>query len=165
MDTHPQGPEPDGNRAEADRLLQDGDRLRDRRAWADAAEAYGQYLRLRRGDGAIWIQYGHCLKESGDPQGALLCYREAEKLQPEDSDLHLQIGHALKLLGRAEEALDAYATALSLDPGNPDARREMLKNRVALLDPRHANPDLVDELVRKGLNVAHPDEVIVPIPR
>lgn len=44
-----------------------------------------------------------------------------------------------------------------------DARREMLRNRVALLDPRHANPDLVDELVRKQLNVAHPDEVIVPI--
>ncbi len=46
-----------------------------------------------------------------------------------------------------------------------DAKREMLKNRVALLDPRHANPDLVDELVRKELNVAHPDEVIVPISR
>ena len=44
-----------------------------------------------------------------------------------------------------------------------DQRRAMLKNRVALLDPRHANPDLVDELVRKGLNVAHPDEIIVPL--
>lgn len=44
-----------------------------------------------------------------------------------------------------------------------EARRETLRNRVALLDPRHANPDLVDELVRKQLNVAHPDEVIVPI--
>ncbi|MBY9064600.1 septum formation initiator family protein [Sphingomonas yunnanensis] len=44
-----------------------------------------------------------------------------------------------------------------------DARREMLRNRVALLDPRHANPDMVDELVRKQLNVAHPDEVIVPL--
>jgi cell division protein FtsB len=44
-----------------------------------------------------------------------------------------------------------------------DARREMLKNRVGLLDPRHANPDLVDELVRRDLNVTHPDEVIVPL--
>ena len=44
-----------------------------------------------------------------------------------------------------------------------DARREVLRNRVALLDPRHANPDLVDELVRRDLNVAHPDEVIVPL--
>ena len=37
------------------------------------------------------------------------------------------------------------------------------KNRVALLDPDHANPDMVDEMVRKELNVAHPDEVIVPL--
>lgn len=44
-----------------------------------------------------------------------------------------------------------------------DRKRETLKNRVALLDPRHANPDMVDELVRRELNVAHPDEVIVPL--
>ena len=42
-----------------------------------------------------------------------------------------------------------------------DHRRAVLRNRVALLDPRHANPDMVDEMVRKELNVAHPDEVIV----
>ena len=40
--------------------------------------------------------------------------------------------------------------------------RDVLRNRVALLDPHHADPDMVDELVRKQLNVAHPDEVIVP---
>ena len=44
-----------------------------------------------------------------------------------------------------------------------DAQRAVLKNRVDLLDPRHANPDLADELVRKQLNVVHPDEVIVPL--
>jgi cell division protein FtsB len=44
-----------------------------------------------------------------------------------------------------------------------DQRRAVLRNRVALLDPRHANPDMVDEMVRKELNVAHPDEVIVPL--
>lgn len=38
-----------------------------------------------------------------------------------------------------------------------------LANRVALLDPRHANPDMVDELVRRDLGVARPDEVIVPL--
>jgi cell division protein FtsB len=41
-------------------------------------------------------------------------------------------------------------------------RRQVLSNRVALLDPHHADPDMVDELVRKQLNVAHPDEMIVP---
>lgn len=44
-----------------------------------------------------------------------------------------------------------------------DHRRAVLKNRVALLDPRRANPDMVDEMVRKELNVAHPDEIIVPL--
>jgi len=44
-----------------------------------------------------------------------------------------------------------------------DRRRTVLRNRVALLDPDHANPDMVDEMVRKELNVAHPDEVIVPL--
>ena len=44
-----------------------------------------------------------------------------------------------------------------------DRRRAVLKNRVALLNPDHANPDMVDEMVRKELNVAHPDEMIVPL--
>jgi cell division protein FtsB len=39
----------------------------------------------------------------------------------------------------------------------------VLANRVALLDPRHANPDMVDELVRRDLGVAHPDEMVVPL--
>jgi cell division protein FtsB len=41
--------------------------------------------------------------------------------------------------------------------------KAVLANRVALLDPRHANPDMVDELVRRDLGVAHPDEIIVPL--
>ena len=44
-----------------------------------------------------------------------------------------------------------------------DKRRSEMKNRVALLDPKHANPDLVDELTRKDLNVVHPDEIIIPL--
>jgi cell division protein FtsB len=44
-----------------------------------------------------------------------------------------------------------------------DRKRTVLKNRVALLNPDHANPDMVDEMVRKELNVAHPDEVIVAL--
>lgn len=47
--------------------------------------------------------------------------------------------------------------------GALDKKRAVLRNRVSLLDPDHANPDMVDEMVRKELNVAHPDEVIVPL--
>ena len=45
-----------------------------------------------------------------------------------------------------------------------DKQRGELKNRVQLLDPAHADPDLVEELAIKKLGVAHPDDVIVPIP-
>lgn len=43
------------------------------------------------------------------------------------------------------------------------AERNAMRNRVNLLDPRRADPDMVDEQVRRKLNVAHPDEVIVPV--
>jgi cell division protein FtsB len=46
-----------------------------------------------------------------------------------------------------------------------DQRRAVLRNRVMLLDPDHANPDMVDEMTRKELNVVHPDEVVVPLKR
>lgn len=43
------------------------------------------------------------------------------------------------------------------------AQRDELKNRVALLDPDHVDPDLASELVRKDLNVAHPDEYVIQL--
>ena len=41
-----------------------------------------------------------------------------------------------------------------------EAEREALENRVALLHPDHADPDMVGELLRSQLNVVHPDEVV-----
>ncbi len=41
------------------------------------------------------------------------------------------------------------------------AERDRIANRVELLDPAHADPDLVGELLRSNLNVAHPDEVVL----
>ena len=43
-----------------------------------------------------------------------------------------------------------------------DHRRAVIHNRVALLDPDHATPDMVDEMARRGLAVVDPDEVVVP---
>jgi len=36
-----------------------------------------------------------------------------------------------------------------------------LRNKVNLLNPKHADPDLVGELLRSRLNVVHPDEVVI----
>ena len=41
--------------------------------------------------------------------------------------------------------------------------RDALRNRVNLLDPSGADPDLIGELLRKNVNVVHPDEIIVPL--
>lgn len=43
------------------------------------------------------------------------------------------------------------------------ADRDRLGNLVARLDPDHVDPDLATELVRKNLNVAHPDEYVIEL--
>jgi len=44
-----------------------------------------------------------------------------------------------------------------------EQQRDELRHRSALLDPRHADPDLADEMTRKQLGLVRPDEVIVPL--
>ena len=44
-----------------------------------------------------------------------------------------------------------------------EAQRAQMKHRSDLLDPRKADPDIADELVRKDLGLVRPDEVIVPL--
>ena len=44
-----------------------------------------------------------------------------------------------------------------------EAERERLRHRSALLDPKKADPDMADELVRRELGLVRPDEVIIPL--
>jgi cell division protein FtsB len=44
-----------------------------------------------------------------------------------------------------------------------ETERAQLRHHSALLDPRKADPDMADELVRKDLGLVRPDEVIVPL--
>ncbi len=43
-------------------------------------------------------------------------------------------------------------------------QRTELRNRVALLDPNNADPDMVGEELRRNLNVLHQDEVVMILP-
>ena len=43
-------------------------------------------------------------------------------------------------------------------------QRADLRQRVDALDPDNADPDMVVEMMRRNLNVVHPDEVILPKP-
>jgi cell division protein FtsB len=44
-----------------------------------------------------------------------------------------------------------------------NAEKVRLAHRAALLDPRRADPDLADELIRKELGLVAPNEVIIPL--
>jgi cell division protein FtsB len=60
--------------------------------------------------------------------------------------------------GYSQELKDRRTELLELRKSQKD-----LKNKVELVDPQHTDPDMADELVRRDLNVADPDEVIVPL--
>ena len=44
-----------------------------------------------------------------------------------------------------------------------EAERDALRHRSALHNPKKADPDLADEMVRKDLGLVRPDEVILPL--
>ena len=44
-----------------------------------------------------------------------------------------------------------------------EQQRDALRHRSALLDPRKADPDMADELVRRDLGLVRADEVILPL--
>ena len=44
-----------------------------------------------------------------------------------------------------------------------EAERDRLRHRSALLNPKKADPDLADEMVRKDLGLVRSDEVILPL--
>jgi cell division protein FtsB len=41
--------------------------------------------------------------------------------------------------------------------------RARLAHRADLLDPKRADPDLADEMIRRDLGLIRPDEVIIPL--
>src|SRR3954463_12130920 len=44
-----------------------------------------------------------------------------------------------------------------------EKEQAQLRHRSQLLDPRKADPDMADELVRKDLGLVRPDEVVIPL--
>ena len=40
-------------------------------------------------------------------------------------------------------------------------QRDRLQNRVNLVDPSRADPDITSELLRSNLNVVHPDDMVL----
>ena len=64
----------------------------------------------------------------------------------------LSWGESIALLEQRQERIAAL-----------EAEQSELRNLVAQLDPDHVDPDLATELVRRNLNVAHPDEYVLEL--
>ena len=60
-------------------------------------------------------------------------------------------------------AITATSQARQAELAKLEATRAQLRHRSALLDPRKADPDMADELVRRDLGLVRADEVILPL--
>ena len=100
-----------------------GNRARDARRWAEAADHYRRHLESAPDDFAIWVQLGHMHTQLGDYAAADQSYAHAATLRSRDPDLLLCWGHSRKLAGDLDRARRLYAESLDID-GNNLARRE-----------------------------------------
>jgi tetratricopeptide (TPR) repeat protein/GT2 family glycosyltransferase len=106
-------------------LAREGDKARDRGAYAIAAKTYARALKLDPTRTDIYVQYGHMSKELGRHREAEVAYRRALSRSPGDGEIHLQLGHLLKLTGKMKEAFEAYKEAQVLLPANTAATAEL----------------------------------------
>jgi tetratricopeptide (TPR) repeat protein len=113
------------NRRLAATIRANADHLRDSRLWGAAAQLYKYYLEFRPHNAGIWVQLGHCQKESGLLDEANASYGRAAAIAPDTADIWLQIGHLRKLEGNLSEAAANYAKALIKDPVLMPARAEL----------------------------------------
>jgi len=106
------------------------DRARDAKLWHRAARLYRRALSEEPNLPAIWVQYGHALKQLGDFGAAEQAYRMALRIEPDYADTHLQLGHLLKMTGREDAAAQSYVRAISCagigDPVAKAARQRLL---------------------------------------
>jgi predicted Zn-dependent protease len=93
------------------------DRARDAGQWDLAAQYCRKGHDRNPSHPAIWVHYGHALKEIGHLADAEAAYRRATAGAPEIADPYLQFGPVLKLQGRTGEAKAAYLRALRTRDG------------------------------------------------
>ena len=132
-------------------LISRADRARNGKRWAVAARFYRKSLAARPANPAIWVQYGHALKESARLEKAEAAYRTAIAYDPVNADARLQLAHVLKIQAKREEAEASYLLAAAIDPDAPDPRREL--SSLGWSEPELAElrrPDAVSAANRGG---------------
>ena len=106
-------------------VITSADRARDSGQMARAARLYRKALRRTPEQPAIWVQYGHVLKNVGDLAAAEAAYRRAIGHQPASYDAQLQLAHLLKSRGRNDAAEAAYLRSLALNQDAPEPLTEL----------------------------------------
>jgi len=102
--------------AAAKRLRSTGDRACARQDWPAAIECYGAYLAKVPSDAAIWVQYGHALKEAGRLSDAEAAYGKAVEIDPEGEDARLHLVQVLRMQGRMGEIAGLFLERLERAP-------------------------------------------------
>jgi serine/threonine protein kinase/Flp pilus assembly protein TadD len=76
-------------------------------------------LALRRYSPGVHLNLGNVLRDKGDVDGAMACYKEALRLKKDYADAHCNLGIALEKKGDLDGAIHAYQVALRLKKNNP----------------------------------------------
>lgn len=122
-----------------------GDAARNAQDWQTAAQAYGDYLARNPKDGAIWVQCGHALRETGDMAGAERAYRRAIEIDQNQADPLFWLGDLMKRLNRRDEAIDFYRRSAALG-------RETAISELRLLGIEYKPAVLISSLLRTLLD-------------
>jgi protein O-mannosyl-transferase len=82
---------------------------------------------LTRNPGCWMAHYnlGIALNKQGDPDGAIVHYRQALELRPSYAEAHYNLGRLLLQEGQLDEAISHYEKALEISPGDADAHNNL----------------------------------------
>jgi tetratricopeptide (TPR) repeat protein len=114
--------------------LSSGNKARDQKRWGDAIEAYSKVVRLRPEAANIWVQLGHCLKESGNTVEAEKAYLKGLELDPENPDTLLHVGRIKRSMNDQTSALHYLERAAGFASPSLDATTELRKLRSSSAD-------------------------------
>ncbi len=128
------------------------------RDWKTARDHYARVVQIDPSLWAIWVQYGHALKEQGELAEAESAYRHSLAITPQNCDTWLQLGHVLKLRGKLKHALAAYVRAWEIDPMAHDPQVELA--HLTRLDFAGLGPRRSDVLAPKP---THPSRFVAEI--
>jgi O-antigen ligase len=89
--------------------------LYNRKEFAEASREYERAVSARPQDYALWLKLGRARDQAGEPEGAIVAFRESKRLAPFYAQPHWQLGNTLYRLGRRDEAFAELRLAMISD--------------------------------------------------